>query len=273
MGSKARPRRMMEAAGVPLTPGYHGDEQDPAAARAAEEIGFPVLLKASPAAAARACAWCPLAAGIRRGAGGGAARGDLGFRRRRMLVEKYLERPRHIEVQVFCDSSRRRIVHLFERDCSVQRRHQKVIEEAPAPGMTQPCGQRWAKRRSGGPRHRLRRGRHGGVPAGPGRRILFHGNEHPPAGRTPGDRDDHRLDLVEWQLRVAAASRCRWRRRRLRDRRPRLRGAHLRRRSRIAISCPAAGTLNYLRRRRESGHVRSTAAFGRATRSASSTTR
>ncbi|MEP1472387.1 MAG: acetyl/propionyl/methylcrotonyl-CoA carboxylase subunit alpha [Halieaceae bacterium] len=136
MGSKSAAKTIMERAGVPLVPGYHGDDQDPALLRAsAESMGYPVLLKATAGGGGKGMrqVWSgdefdeALAAAQRESL---ASFGDD-----TMLVEKYLTKPRHVEVQVFCDNNGAG-VYLAERDCSVQRRHQKVIEEAPAPGMT-----------------------------------------------------------------------------------------------------------------------------------------
>jgi len=133
MGSKSEAKAIMEAAGVPVVPGYHGDDQDPEIlAKAADDIGYPVLLKAVAGGGGK---------GMRIVDGPGTLEADLESARREsqaafgdstMLVEKYLARPRHVEVQVFADRHGN-AVHLFERDCSVQRRHQKIIEEAPAP--------------------------------------------------------------------------------------------------------------------------------------------
>ncbi|MGB3429727.1 MAG: biotin carboxylase N-terminal domain-containing protein, partial [Burkholderiaceae bacterium] len=132
MGSKSEAKRLMERAGVPLVPGYHGEKQDPAFLHAqADGIGYPVLIKAS-------------AGGGGKGMRVVAKSGDFlealiscrrealaSFGDDRVLIEKYVERPRHIEIQVFADTLGG-AVYLFERDCSVQRRHQKVLEEAPA---------------------------------------------------------------------------------------------------------------------------------------------
>ncbi|NCF19832.1 MAG: acetyl-CoA carboxylase biotin carboxylase subunit [Haliea sp.] len=137
MGSKSAAKRIMEEAGVPLVPGYHGDDQDPALLRgAADAMGYPVLLKATAGGGGKGMrqVWSEgefdeaLAAAKRESL---ASFGDD-----TMLVEKYLTKPRHVEFQVFCDNHGNGI-YLAERDCSVQRRHQKVIEEAPAPGMTE----------------------------------------------------------------------------------------------------------------------------------------
>ena len=135
MGLKDAAKRLMDAAGVPTTPGYLGDDQAAERLQAeAEAIGFPVLIKAVAGGGGKgmrrvnaAGEFQELLASCKREAA--AAFGDD-----KVLIEKYIERPRHIEVQVFGDTHGN-VVHLFERDCSLQRRHQKVIEEAPAPGM------------------------------------------------------------------------------------------------------------------------------------------
>jgi len=136
MGLKDAAKRLMEKAGVPVVPGYHGEAQELVVlASKAREIGYPVLIKARAGGGGKGMRrvddpdqFADALAGARREAK--AAFGDD-----RVLVEKYVEKPRHIEVQVFGDNHGN-AVHLFERDCSAQRRHQKVIEEAPAPGMT-----------------------------------------------------------------------------------------------------------------------------------------
>lgn len=135
MGSKSAAKKIMGQAGVPLVPGYHGEDQDPARLQAeADNIGYPLLIKASAGGGGKGMRVvrvaeefpAALAAAKREAAG---AFGDD-----KMLLERYLTKPRHVEIQVFADS-RGNVLHLFERDCSIQRRHQKVIEEAPAPGM------------------------------------------------------------------------------------------------------------------------------------------
>ncbi|KAF1711463.1 3-methylcrotonyl-CoA carboxylase [Pseudoxanthomonas kalamensis DSM 18571] len=135
MGSKSAAKTLMEQAGVPLVPGYHGDEQSPDLLREqAGRIGYPVLIKATAGGGGKGmrivesdAEFDAMLASCQREAA--ASFGDA-----RVLVEKYLQRPRHIEIQVFGDSHGN-LVHLHERDCSAQRRHQKVVEEAPAPGM------------------------------------------------------------------------------------------------------------------------------------------
>jgi len=135
MGSKAAARALMQRSGVPLVPGYHGEDQDPARlVGEAENIGFPVLIKAVAGGGGRGmrvvagpAEFAVALAGAKREAAG--AFGDD-----RMLIEKYLAQARHIEIQIFADNHGNTI-HLFERDCSIQRRYQKVLEEAPAPGL------------------------------------------------------------------------------------------------------------------------------------------
>ena len=136
MGLKAESKRLMEKAGVPLVPGYHGRDQDAALLqREADAIGYPVLIKASAGGGGKgmrvvdkAGDFAELLASCKREA-------INSFGDDAVLIEKYVQRPRHIEIQVFGDTHGN-YVYLFERDCSVQRRHQKVLEEAPAPGMT-----------------------------------------------------------------------------------------------------------------------------------------
>jgi len=137
MGLKDAAKRLMEKAGVPVVPGYHGEAQEIVLlASKAREIGYPVLIKARAGGGGKGMRrvdhpdhFAEALAAARREAK--AAFGDD-----RVLVEKYIQSPRHIEVQVFGDELGN-VVHLYERDCSAQRRHQKVIEEAPAPGMTE----------------------------------------------------------------------------------------------------------------------------------------
>ena len=135
MGLKDAAKALMERAGVPVVPGYHGaDQDDGRLAAEAKAIGFPVLIKAVAGGGGKGMRRVDRAADFARALG--AARGEAraAFGNDAVLVEKYVSAPRHVEIQVFGDG--REAVHLFERDCSLQRRHQKVIEEAPAPGMT-----------------------------------------------------------------------------------------------------------------------------------------
>lgn len=204
MGSKSAAKALMQQAGVPLAPGYHGDVQDAAfLARQAQQIGYPVLIKASaggggkgmrrverPAEFAAALASCK--------------REALGaFGDDHVLIEKYVLQPRHIEIQVFADQHGN-CVHLFERDCSVQRRHQKVLEEAPAPGMT-------PERRAAMGRAAVDAAQAVGYVGAGTVEFIAHPDgsfyfmemntrlqvEHPVTEMITG------VDLVEWQLRIA----------------------------------------------------------------------
>jgi 3-methylcrotonyl-CoA carboxylase alpha subunit len=136
MGSKGSAKALMEKAGVPLLPGYHGAEQDSAFLEGeAKRIGFPLVIKAVAGGGGRGMRVVRAAADFVDALQSARQEGASAFGDDRVLIERYLERPRHIEVQVFGDSHGN-AVHLFERDCSAQRRHQKVIEEAPAPGIS-----------------------------------------------------------------------------------------------------------------------------------------
>ncbi|MEH6636021.1 MAG: acetyl/propionyl/methylcrotonyl-CoA carboxylase subunit alpha [Halioglobus sp.] len=137
MGSKSAAKRIMHDAGVPLVPGYHGDDQDPELLRAsAQEMGYPVLLKATAGGGGKGMRQVWSAEEFDEALAAAKRESLSSFGDDNMLVEKYLTKPRHVEFQVFCDNAGNGI-YLAERDCSVQRRHQKVIEEAPAPGMSE----------------------------------------------------------------------------------------------------------------------------------------
>jgi 3-methylcrotonyl-CoA carboxylase alpha subunit len=134
MGSKSEAKKIMEKARVPLVPGYHGDDQSPELLAAeAAKIGFPVLIKAAAGGGGKGMRVVETAEKFADALAGAKREAKASFADDHVLVEKYLTRPRHIEIQVFADASD--CLYLFERDCSLQRRHQKVIEEAPAPGM------------------------------------------------------------------------------------------------------------------------------------------
>jgi len=159
MGLKDAAKALMVEAGVPVVPGYHGADQDDALLAAeADKIGYPVLIKAVAGGGGKGMRQVDEAKGFQAALDSARSEAKTAFGNSDVLVEKFVTKPRHIEVQVFGDGSD--AVHLFERDCSLQRRHQKVIEEAPAPGMTPEmraamggCGQ-------GGAGDRLCRGGH-----------------------------------------------------------------------------------------------------------------
>ena len=135
MGLKDAAKSLMAEADVPVTPGYMGDNQNPAyLAERASEIGYPVLIKAVAGGGGKGMRKVEEAADFIDALASCQREATASFGNAHVLIEKYIQRPRHIEVQVFGDTHGN-IVHLFERDCSLQRRHQKVIEEAPAPGM------------------------------------------------------------------------------------------------------------------------------------------
>ncbi len=135
MGSKSAAKQIMEKAGVPLVPGYHGDDQSAELLKQeADAMGYPVLLKATAGGGGKGMRQVWSSDEFDEALAAAKREAQSSFGDERMLVEKYLTQPRHVEIQVFCDQHGNG-VYLFERDCSVQRRHQKVIEEAPAPGM------------------------------------------------------------------------------------------------------------------------------------------
>jgi len=205
MGSKSAAKTLMESANVPLVPGYHGASQDPdLLQREADRIGYPVLLKASAGGGGKGMRVIERAEDFAAALASCKREAISSFGDDKVLAEKYLQRPRHIEIQVFADTQGN-CVYLHERDCSVQRRHQKVLEEAPAPGMP-------AERRAAMGEAAVAAARAVGyVGAGT---VEFIANqdgsfyfmemntrlqvEHPVTEMITG------TDLVEWQLRVAA---------------------------------------------------------------------
>jgi 3-methylcrotonyl-CoA carboxylase alpha subunit len=205
MGSKSAAKALMETAGVPLTPGYHGDDQSPVfLAQQADRIGYPVLIKASAGGGGKGMRRVDAAADFEAALTSCKREAANAFGDERVLVERYVLKPRHIEIQVFGDTHGN-CVYLFERDCSVQRRHQKLLEEAPAPGMT-------LERRTAMGQAAVNAAKAVGyVGAGT---VEFIANqdgsfyfmemntrlqvEHPVTEMITG------LDLVEWQLRVAS---------------------------------------------------------------------
>ncbi len=205
MGDKSAAKTLMEKARVPLVPGYHGENQEGAFLLArAETIGFPVLIKASAGGGGKGMRIVRGSAEFDAALASCRREAKSAFGDDRVLIERYLERPRHIEVQVFGDSHGN-CVHLFERDCSVQRRHQKVLEEAPAPGMTAELRHEMGEAAVAAARAIKYQG--AGtvefIAEQDGRFYFMEMNtrlqvEHPVTEMITG------LDLVEWQLRVAA---------------------------------------------------------------------
>ena len=205
MGSKSEAKKLMGTANVPLTPGYHGDDQRPTLLHAeAEKIGYPVLIKAAAGGGGKGMRLVEKSEDFPDALASCKREALSSFGDDHVLIEKYITKPRHVEIQVFADTLGN-CVYLFERDCSVQRRHQKVLEEAPAPGMTD------ARRREMGEAAVAAAKAVGYVGAGT---VEFIANqdgsfffmemntrlqvEHPVTEMITGQ------DLVEWQLRVAA---------------------------------------------------------------------
>jgi len=212
MGDKSAAKALMATAGVPLVPGYHGQDNDPARlAREADAIGYPVLIKASAGGGGKGMRRVERAADFAAALASCKREAQAAFGSDHVLVERYVTRPRHIEIQVFGDSHGN-VIHLGERDCSVQRRHQKVLEESPAPGLSE------ARRAQIGAAAVAAAKAVGYVGAGTVEFVaeeLDDGDirayfmemntrlqvEHPVTEAVTG------LDLVEWQLRVAAGER------------------------------------------------------------------
>jgi len=207
MGSKSGSKALMEKAGVPLVPGYHGEAQDEATlAKAADQIGFPVLVKASAGGGGRGMRVVGSAAELAPAIVSAKREAKAAFGDDRMLIEKFVQNPRHIEVQVIGDSHGN-LVSLFERECTLQRRHQKVIEEAPSPTLD------FAQRQAVSAAARKAASAVNYVGAGTiefvsdGKDVFFIEMntrlqvEHPVTELITG------INLVEWQLRVAFGER------------------------------------------------------------------
>ncbi|MGH6949189.1 MAG: acetyl/propionyl/methylcrotonyl-CoA carboxylase subunit alpha, partial [Kiloniellales bacterium] len=204
MGSKSEAKRLMEKAGVPLIPGYHGAQQDAKAlAKRADKIGYPLLIKAAAGGGGRGLRRVERAQDFTSALDSARREAESAFGDSLVLLERFLEQPRHVEVQVFADSHGN-VIHLFERDCSLQRRHQKVIEEAPAPDLSAKLRKRLGEAAVAAARAIDYRGA-GTV------EFLVRGAdcffmemntrlqvEHPVTEMVTG------LDLVEWQFRAAA---------------------------------------------------------------------
>ncbi|NOR23734.1 MAG: acetyl-CoA carboxylase biotin carboxylase subunit [Desulforhopalus sp.] len=256
MGSKSAAKNIMEKAGVPLVPGYHGEDQDPSILKkASEEMGYPVLLKATAGGGGKGMRQVWAADEFAEALTSAKREALNSFGDETMLVEKYLIQPRHVEVQVFCDQHGG-AVYLAERDCSVQRRHQKVIEEAPAPGVTDALRRQMGEAATRAARAINYQG------AGTVEFLLDRDGsfyfmemntrlqvEHPVTEMITGQ------DLVEWQLRVAGGEELP-----LTQDQIRINGHALE--ARIYAEdpandfLPASGTLTFLQPPEESDHVR-----------------
>jgi 3-methylcrotonyl-CoA carboxylase alpha subunit len=212
MGLKAESKRLMSAAGVPLVPGYHGADQDAGLLqREADAMGYPVLIKASAGGGGKGMRIVESSADFAAALASCQREAINSFGNDSVLIEKYVQRPRHIEIQVFGDSHGN-CVYLFERDCSVQRRHQKVLEEAPAPGLSAAMREAMgaaavaaakAVNYVGAGTVEFIVEQEDYAPDSPKRFFFMEMNtrlqvEHPVTEAITG------LDLVEWQLRVAA---------------------------------------------------------------------
>jgi 3-methylcrotonyl-CoA carboxylase alpha subunit len=256
MGGKSAAKALMEKAGVPVVPGYHGDRQDIATfTAAAKKIGYPVLIKASAGGGGKGMRIVEREADLADQIAGAQREAKSAFGDDRLLIEKYLQKPRHIEIQVFADRHGN-AVYLFERDCSLQRRHQKVIEEAPAPGMDE------ERRRAMG-EAAVKAARAVGyegagtvefIADSDGSFFFMEMNtrlqvEHPVTEMITG------LDLVEWQLRVASGERLP-----LTQEQLRIKGhafeARLYAEDPARDFLPATGRLHHLRFPEENAHVR-----------------
>ena len=210
MGLKDAAKVLMEKAGVPVVPGYHRDNQDAGFLPGeADKIGYPVLIKARAGGGGKGMRKVQDAAGFADALEGAQREGKASFGDGHVLIEKYITAPRHIEVQVFGDNHGN-VIHLFERDCSLQRRHQKVIEEAPAPGMTEEMREAMTAAAVKAARAIRYSGAgtiefivDGSGPLSPDKFWFMEMNtrlqvEHPVTEAITGN------DLVEWQIRVAA---------------------------------------------------------------------
>ena len=193
MGDKVSAKQAMTKAGVPTVPGSEGAlPDDPKEiVRIARKIGYPVIIKAAGGGGGRGMRVVHTEAALLNAVNMTRTEAQAAFANPMVYLEKYLEQPRHIEIQVLADAHKN-AVYLGERDCSLQRRHQKVIEEAPAPDLPAKLRDKIGERCVEACRQdRLPRRRHVRVPVR-GRRVLLHRDEHAHPGRAPGDRDDHR---------------------------------------------------------------------------------
>ncbi|MCD9006327.1 acetyl/propionyl/methylcrotonyl-CoA carboxylase subunit alpha [Luteimonas sp. XNQY3] len=266
MGDKREAKALMQAANVPVTPGYHGDNQDPAfLQQQADEIRYPVLIKASAGGGGKGMRLVEKREDFQAALLSCQREAESSFGDARVLIERYIVRPRHVEMQVFGDSHGN-VVHLFERDCSVQRRHQKVLEEAPAPELGDAQREAMAQAAVAAARAVDYVGAgtiefivgEGGPDAGSGDGTgNFHFMEmntrlqveHPVTELVTG------IDLVEWQLRVAAGQALPLRQDQIRHRGHAIE-ARLYAEDALKGFLPSTGTLQVMQFPEASAHVR-----------------
>lgn len=211
MGDKAEARRTAMAAGVPVVPGSPGELGDLDAALAcAEEVGYPLLVKASAGGGGRGIRIAHDADELRREFPIAQREAQAAFGSPAVYLERFIRQARHIEVQILGDGER--AVHLFERECSLQRRRQKVFEEAPSAALDGAQRQALCERGAPGAESRLSWRGHPGIPVRRAqRRVLLHRDEHPYPGRASGQRDGHRHRPGQAMLRIAAGEALPWR--------------------------------------------------------------
>ncbi len=192
VGDKNSARRVAREAGVPTVPGSDGlIESEAEAMRLAKELGFPVLIKASAGGGGRGMRVAVNELALKAALQQAQAEAEAAFGNPEIYLEKYVEHPRHVEVQVLADLHGN-AVHLWERDCTMQRRHQKLIEESPAPRLDESTrGGHLRGGRAAGAGGQLHQRRHGGIHRRPQGQLLLHRNERPHPGRAPGHGDGH----------------------------------------------------------------------------------
>ncbi len=191
MGDKIEAKETAKKLGIPVVPGSDGAvTSEPEAMKIAKSMGFPVLIKATAGGGGRGMKVAQSPADLGIALSTARAEAKAAFGNDQVYLEKYLTKPRHIEIQVLGDGQGN-AVHLGERDCSLQRRHQKILEESPSPALNEAARQKIGETVAvGHAQDQVPRRRHGGVPVR-GRRVLFHRNEYPSASGAPGHRGGH----------------------------------------------------------------------------------
>ena len=253
MGDKIESKQFANAAKVSTVPGFLGVIESPDhAAQIADEIGYPVMIKASAGGGGKGMRIARSRQEVAEGFARAKSEALSSFGDDRVFVEKFIVNPRHIEIQVLGDKHGN-VIHLGERECSIQRRNQKVIEEAPSPLLDEETRRKMGEQAVALAKAvELQFGRHGRIRRRAGPRLLFPGNEHPASGRASGDRARHRRrprrrDDPQRLRRTAAPDASRREARGLGDREPRLRrgsDARLPALDRAARQIPPAGRGN-----------------------------